>query len=240
MSSTRRFFDGFAWSVPTNFADALAGCAFTRGDILYDSVAGYLPWAEATKRMRWSVQVLSASSTSATRHSGVFESNFIAPISCVLTNYPIGSSSTVATTQGHLYTLLWRGMPTTDDWHARPVTSPLGIVEGNKGLESVADTARRLAKTSSHLFLLAHDLVGEISRQKLAALRDLCGQETILTSAQLGHADGFAPTIRFSVFAFSSSEDKVLAGLKEALYTPSAADRFRLRSHGLFLPAISS
>src|ERR1017187_6298016 len=105
-------FNGFAWCVPMAFASELAKCRFERGDIFYDTPRGYLVWEEALKHTVYGLQVRFPAHEAATKaptDASVFAGNWKSPVGFILTNYKTKETKEITTTQGRLYTLLWRG-----------------------------------------------------------------------------------------------------------------------------------
>jgi hypothetical protein len=119
-----QFIPGFAWALPIAFLNNLRTCRFERGDILYDKVDAYRAWAHAVQYIGFSLQVVS-SSTAIRRiasnggsaelipledeDDSVFATNWRAPVTLLLTEYPIMRSAPVETTGGRLYHLLRYG-----------------------------------------------------------------------------------------------------------------------------------
>jgi hypothetical protein len=254
MSAQISFLEGFAWAVPEAFAQAVAECWFSRGDMLYDSPKAYEgPWGEARKHFRYALQVrLCSASTPASIGAGpadVFNQNWACPVEVDLTLVQSGETRAIKTTQGHLYTLLWKGMPSSGDWDTRAIRKPLRTAEADKALESVAEKCRELAGARDRIsFLMAHDPTNPISAEKAKTVRQVlqstfsCSEKSLLPEAvnAPSFAD-YAPTVRFEIFSVKGDRDAIHDALKSVLYVPTKnkkTDResFKLRAHGLLLP----
>src|SRR5690349_8100208 len=113
MESADGYFPGFAWAVPTSFAAPLASCRFEQGDTLYDTVRGYEEWNEALKHVHYGVQIKSpARSLGRSGNSdeeAVFADNWKSTVIFDLIDFKTSTKQEVQTTQGQLYTMLWRG-----------------------------------------------------------------------------------------------------------------------------------
>ena len=134
MSTNDDFFTCFSWAVPLSFGDSLGQCRFERGDIFYDSLKGYETWGEASKHVNYIVQVKQShqpgetpqiavedvegdtipsegdSQTTGARTKGsLFEQNWRSTTACQITDLKRKECRTITTTQGRLYTLLWKG-----------------------------------------------------------------------------------------------------------------------------------
>lgn len=88
-------------------------CRFERGDLVYDRLEVYQKWEDAVKNIHYSIQVnLPAQGVGrATLQAGVFEENWKSEVVFTLTDYKANDRRKVTTTQGRLYTLLWK-----DNW----------------------------------------------------------------------------------------------------------------------------
>jgi hypothetical protein len=182
----------------------------------------------------------------------VFEANWNSEVVLNLTNYSDDKKTVeIRTTQGRLYTFLRTGdleMLRSDSVPQLPIL----VKEANRDhLESISSAfIARVAKEieNPNLFIFACDLTNDVSREKLAAIRDCVASEftvaeTILTPEEAGIKEwqNFAPTINFVALCVNSrAVEKFRDCLKRVLYKPSAArktqrDGFRLRTHGLFI-----
>jgi hypothetical protein len=106
-------FPGFSWCVPAAFSDPLGTCRFEAGDLLYDTPDAYQQWSEALKTLTFSVQVSSPKKSIGGNlgddDADVFSRNWGSEVIFELTDFKRGKRKQVVTTQGRLYTLLWKG-----------------------------------------------------------------------------------------------------------------------------------
>ena len=254
MNKQIAFLEGFAWAVPEAFAPAIAACCFSPGDLLYDSPKAYEGcWGDARKHLRYFLQVSSSTGVGAVGTGGgdesdVFDQNWHSGIEITLTSKQSGEVRQVRTTQGHVYTLLWRGMPPDANWDALAIRKPLRTAEAHQVLEKVSEKCVELsgARDRTH-FLIAHDPVNPISALKVRKVREVlqekfsCRETSSLPSEVNVPASGdYAPTIRFEIFTLKGDRVAVHDALKSVLYVPTKnkkTDRvaFKLRSHGLLV-----
>ncbi len=248
-------FDGFVWPVPTAFASELAKCRFERGDIFYDTPRGYLVWEEALKHVVYSLQVRFPAHEAATKaptDASVFAGNWKSPVGFTLTNYKSKETNEITTTQGRLYTLLWRG-----EWKvlgdSDEPTVPLTCLDSEITTLAKRATVTIKAKFCAHmkapnLFLVPRDTTNPISVAKCEAIRKGLARtykvaEKLFAPDEIG-MDGIlvAPTIRFMCFMIETQNSEGLFhALKDVLYVPAEDTKtnkrkFNLKVHGGFLP----
>lgn len=108
------FFTEFKWAVPHAFSSAIASCRFEQGDVLYDTPLAYNgTWAEAERHINHSLQVKfpprSSSADMSNNDASVFSANWSAKVVFEFHDHKTKTTQLIETTQGRLYTLLWRG-----------------------------------------------------------------------------------------------------------------------------------
>ena len=104
------FLSGFAWPVPRAFASATAVCRFEQGDVFFDTPDGYAAWK--VSRPRFHVQVLDPPRTARSLPAdseGRFAANWSSPVTCEVRDRKASTTEVVTSTQGCLFTCLWRG-----------------------------------------------------------------------------------------------------------------------------------
>ena len=124
-------FPGFAWPVPRAFASAIATCRFEQGDVLYDHPIAYEgaegsaaaaagDWEAAVAALGHHIQVLDPPRSARLAPSDASGSRFLAswesPVRFELCDYRVERTDaertqTLASTQGRLFSCLWRGDP---------------------------------------------------------------------------------------------------------------------------------
>jgi hypothetical protein len=107
------FFTGFEWAIPSAFADALGACQFSRGDTLYSSSIAYREWNKEFYEMDkglYAIKILSPEAKPAPPSPSLFGNNWNTQAEVEV--YKIGEQEDAKcfiTTQGRIYSLLWRG-----------------------------------------------------------------------------------------------------------------------------------
>jgi hypothetical protein len=250
--TTHEFFDGFAWAVPTAFAEPLAACRFEQGDVLYDTRRAYeAQWGEALPHITHSLQVKSplrgAAPKSEKEEESVFTDNWSQAVVFGLTEHKKKETKEVKTTQGRLYTLLWKGdLRVLDAKTAAPHVPALAMQllrDLPRAMGHVRKAGRRGAKKKV-AFLMPYDPTRQLLRSKLrevqTALADHKTQLDFVPPEEVGLAAdaGFAPTVSIACFRVEgASESVVEKAVKRALYKPAkerktAVERFRVTAHG--------
>lgn len=248
-------FEGFAWSVPTAFAAALAGFRFEQGDVLYRTPDAYAAQADAAAVVGPALQILlpkrSARATSAEaegdRRTALWESEVVLD----RVDLDAGTTETLSVSQGKLLMTLWTG---DEGWldpeRAEPLV-PLSARELAGRLEeteATLDGALKKTKRGAR-FLFVVDLASDASRAKakaieeaLAALGDVERVERTAARSGVSDADRFHPALRVRGLAVAGADpERVQTALRGALYgggSPSeeesegAPDRFSVARHG--------
>jgi hypothetical protein len=243
------FFDGFTWAVPKAFSDAVTACRFEEGDILYDSRKAYIgEWSKAVEHINHSLQVYSPSrgSTAAANASGsVFGKNWDTEVTFELQDVSSAEPARlIETTQGKLFTALWRGDLTVFEDDLNPGL-PLRLKEVSKMLEQAIPAAGNLSN-GKPTFIMARDVANSISKLKhmkvSAALHSRFKAEPkVLMPKEVGMQewDRVAPTIDVVFYVMESgSSSEIQDALKAQLYVPAEnakKDMFRLSTHGLLI-----
>ena len=139
------YFDGFSWALPNAFADALALCRFEQGDMLYDTRRAYEgEWASAVRHIKHRVEVTfplrGGGARSSDSEDSAFEDNWNSKVVIRLVDHRESREREVTTTQGNLYSLLWRGdLAVLDGQSSSP---PLGARHLLAKLNLVLDSLR--------------------------------------------------------------------------------------------------
>jgi hypothetical protein len=255
---------GFVWPVPRAFSSAVAACRFEQGDVLYDHPIAYAgaakvgsaaaatgtgaapaDWASVISVLGHHVQVVDpprsarqAPSDSAARR---FLVNWEAPIRFEMCDYRSGRVETLKSTQGRLFSCLWKGDPAllaADDPGRESPPPPALARELQNVLEQALPAIRRAASGTGPLdgalifaFVVDESSEPSLAKQRaiLAALRHSHRTHEIDLSprdAGLPGASGFHPALRVrGCLVEAASEQTVQSQLKSALYgsTRSAA-----------------
>ena len=259
---------GFAWRLPKAFAEAVNLCRFEQGDIIYDNPIVYRwVWRKAIPHLKISIQVKTAAPPSALEEdeSQVFAVNWESPIILELTDYPSLKRHRVKSTQGRLYTALWRNDISflTDESPAIPKRwKELGKTLRGSKKASMEDAAwikeneyqRLVIKFSGGstplLFALFGDSVNSVITEKVARIKKELSKCFECTEKSL-HLEKisktafieYAPTTQVTLFLIHSHErEKLLEVLKSVLYkpvpnpkNPNRPLRFNLNMHGFLI-----
>jgi hypothetical protein len=247
-------FDCFKWCIPTAFTDSLNQCRFEAGDVFHDSQDGYLPWEEAIKKINYTIQVKFPPSTtkgSSTDSDTLFEDNWKSPVVLTLIDHQTKSSEEIATTQGHLYTFLWKAN-LLDLESLTPPSIPLTCLSVARRAETAAYYCKtQLAKKMEkpNIWLMAYDPTNPISQAKYLEVKarlkkEFSVVEKFFTTEEVGLGSTLiVPTVQFVAFAIDlGASQRIADALKEVLYKPpknkkTTKENFRLASHGTFLPS---
>ena len=249
------FLSNFTWAIPTAFSDAVGACQFSRGDTLYSSPIAYREWNEEFYELAQglcAIKVLSPEAKPAPPSPGLFQSNWNA-VAEVEVFIPSGQNGAeiLSTTQGRIYSLLWRGDSSVLD----PATS-VPIIPHSAGyllknLNHAKSTLRQLIldqhPDARYFFVLPHDVCSQLLDGKYRKLAYGLGRNRLASEVNVAasvlpipEADRLAPTVSVKTFVFmENDEDTIKESLKELLYvraanTKSKKDMFRLNAHGFF------
>lgn len=239
------WFEAFAWPVPRAFAAALAAPRFEQGDVLFRDRLGYGPLTDPIPVGLEAIQVLSPA-RSATRSdpeaSGRADRRRAAwNAEVVIERVAVdeGRARVQVSTQGRLFTALWRG---DADWLA-PDHEPPPLPRLARELHGVLETARE-AFTARGLpepgprgcrFLFVTDTSSDASLTKARIIEEALAtlgriDALSLTPAEAGVEDGDAyhPALQVrGCFLDRGDEDAVREALRAALYGGAAAERSR-------------
>ncbi len=108
-------YDGFSWTVPKAFKDAIASCAFEEGDTLYSTKMAYGTWGEVVDKIDHAIQVhfpaRNSSKNTSEDIASVFKANWntTVKVEFVIGGEPNNKDKFIYTTQGRLFTLLQTG-----------------------------------------------------------------------------------------------------------------------------------
>jgi hypothetical protein len=253
------FIEGFAWPVPRALSGAVSACRFEQGDVLYSDLAGYGAWPAGRRGLGFALQVLDPPKS--TRALGPeaegkrFDAHWTSPVELELTDYVEGSAQRWATTQGRLFSCLWRGDPAALDPEAA-VADPPGSqrdLHGRLDEARPAFEAHFTAQGSGSgarlpLYLAALDDASETARLRAKAVEAVLAEQFEIHrhtlspgDAGLTGADALHPALRIRGLAIAAPDGAAIeACLRGLLYGgASEAGRFSLARHGLLVDAAS-
>ncbi len=239
------FFDGFVWAVPAAFADPLEKCRFERGDVFHDDPAACDgPWSAARAAKHRTLQVRLPEQGEVGRAArdadSIFADNWRRSAEVLLFAPGETEPREIPTTQGRLYTCLWRGDDAVLDLSTPEPPVPLAARDLRDDLDTAAARLAAAADaTDGCLFVTLFDHAASLSRKKdheiRAALEACSGCEAI---AHPVDRDDARPTLRWMAYHVPGlDETGVTELLKPALYRPQGdregkTDRFDLKRHG--------
>jgi len=241
------YFSGFKWAVPIAFSEAVSLCRFEEGDILYDTAKAYdNDWKKASEQIEQSLQVQypARASGGATEESGgVFRSNWNSEVRIELyKNLKKLGTGLLSTTQGRLYTALWKGEISVlnNDTDEPPI--PLTLQRVTRMLNGVSNRAKEIS-IGYPVFVMARDLSNQVSREKYSKVLlklkpHLAEDPTLLSPERAGLTDWavVAPTIEIVFFPMKGITSEELRELiKQAVYISAKGakkEMFRISAHG--------
>ena len=244
---------GFAWPVPRSFAPAVSHSRFEQGDVLYADPSGYTVWPKKGPTGAL-LQVLDPPKTARAVSGEVegdrFSVGWGSPVTVEVYAHVGAKPIQQTTTQGRLFTTLWRGELAWLEATAEP-PMPNGLKDLQARLgEAVSTISRHFADeaslTDGLLFLLAVDEASESGRVKADAIEAVLADrfeihrvELSPADAGLDDADALHPALMVRGLAIASSEASVVERhLADLLYAggDGTASRFSLARHGLLTP----
>ncbi len=244
------FFSGFKWAVPKAFSDAVALCRFEEGDILYDTEKAYIDdWKEASKFIEYSLQVkypARASGSASEKGGRVFSGNWDLEVRIDLyKNQEKVGVGQLQTTQGRLFTALWKGDISVLDKGSEEPPIPLTVQDVTKSLDQSTQKAKDLS-VGFPVFVMARDLSNPVSREKYSKVltslkKHLHNIPNILTPEKAGitQFENIAPTVEIAFFPMNGTSTEELHELvKSAIYVTSKNSKknmFRISAHGMII-----
>ena len=245
------FFENFAWAVPRALANAVGTCRFEQGDVLYSDRSGYSAWPGGQTRLRYRLQILdppkTARALSSEQEGSRFSANWASSVEYELTDRDSGESTRRISTQGRVFSCVWRGDPEILSEDSPAPEVPLGQRELHGRLEEVqafvGEHLAQLGGTPLCVYLSAVDESSDAARLKAQAV-EACLAESFpgLVSASFGPAEAglvtgaeLHPALMLRALGAQTDEPgAVEARLREALYAGTGS-RFSLARHGLLL-----
>ena len=240
------FFAGFAWAVTRAFADPLERCRFERGDTLYDTPKAYDGnWRSARKAASRIVQVRLPKQGESGKHdkdaASVFSDNWRRDAEIDLIEMKDMSRREIATTQGRLYSFLWRGDEGVLDLESAEPPVPLTArdLRGDIDVAAPRIAATINASADGRLFVVLFDQASSLSRKKDRDIRVALDAHPGCSVHEMELVtENALPTLRWLAYRIPDlDDDGVTELLKPALYRPQGdregkADRFDLKRHG--------
>ena len=243
------FFANFNWAVPRALANAVGTCRFEQGDVLYSDRCGYESWPGSQAQLRYRLQVLdppkTARALSPEQEGSRFAANWGSSIEFELTDRRSGETIRQVSTQGRVFSCLWRGTPEVLSEDLPAPEAPRGQRELHGRLEEaqafVGERLRALSPAPLCVYLSAVDESSDAARLKAQAVEaSLAESFPGLVSASFGPAEAgldsggeLHPALMLRALGVQTPDpEAVEARLREALYSGTGS-RFSLSRHGL-------
>jgi len=256
-TEANNYFPGFEWAIPSAFADALGACQFSRGDTLYSSSLAYREWNKEFYEMArglYAIRILSPEAKPAPPSPSLFGNNWNTQAEVEV--YKIGEQEDVKrfiTTQGRIYSLLWRGDRTILDPSTSVPQLPHQAAHLMKALEGIKSTLSKLimgkVSDARYFFALPHDVCNQLLDGKCQKLvyglnrtHNVSVMDVSVATLPVPEASRVVPTVSLKVFVFKNDDESAIReSLKGFLYVQAAdrksnTDKFRINAHGLFSP----
>ena len=238
------FFSGFKWAVPTAFADAVFQCRFEEGDVLYDSKGAYGEWGKSKEQITNSIQIRYPSKvvgSLSSNEKNVLKRNWNTEVRLDLfKNMTKVEKGQIHTTQGRLFTLLWKGNLNVLDTNTVNPEPPVIATQVKKSLIETQSKALEFAEGSLS-FTMVYDQASPLLRGKLSKLTQHFGCQPMHVTpkeAGLKNWNTVSPTIEILFFkANNLSELEFHNKIKQPLYKPTISkktnkENFRISDHG--------
>lgn len=245
------FYKAFKWAISDAFSDAINFCSFTEGDLIYDHIAAYTEeWSSACQKINYSVQVKAAYSdalSSSESERQKFLNNWNSEVRIDLFHKQKRTTpGHIHTTQGRLYTLLWKGDLSILDASTPPPLPPLNVKDALKYIDEASQFAGQFS-TQGPSFVMARDNSNPVSRGKynkvfLGLKKHLVQEPLVFLPSEAGikNWQKLAPTVEFVIFHTQYRFDVDLHdAVKKAVYVPAKdakREMFRIAAHGMIVP----
>ena len=240
------YFTEFSWAVPKIFSGAIANCKFEEGDILYDSQAAYQKWGKALESIGYCIKVKSPRRTvritkgkSATVASANWNSEVVIDFKKFFDDTP---SQIIKTTQGRLFSLLWKGDLEIFNENKLDPPPPLFLKDVRKRLKETVSECERIAGNRPY-FIMAYDPTNDVSLQNHLKILSALEKDFGCKLSQLTPKDsGFKEWVKISPVIYTNlyvldngGYDDILRTLKKVLYK-GKKDKFRILTYGILGP----
>jgi hypothetical protein len=244
------FLSGFAWPVPCAYSGAVSACRFEQGDVLYSAASAYESWESAAGGADQWIQVLDPPKTARALTSegegNRFSASWLSPVELDWTLPGDSETRRVRTTQGRLFTCLWRGDASLLGEGGDDPAPPLlardlhqRLAEAVPAFEAAFE-ARGEAKGRA-ILLMVLDQAADASRIKVRAVESalveafgVAALDLAPEEAGVPDATRFHPALVLRGWAIADADAKAIeARAKAVLYSAAEGkkDRFALSRH---------
>ncbi|MAE09409.1 MAG: hypothetical protein CL661_11720 [Bacteroidetes bacterium] len=164
-----KFFEGFKWGVHLSFRDCVQQCYFEGGDTIHNSKLGYQPfWEDSVKHITYTIcikkprrgtLVTISKSDNLDGTNSIFKKNWDSEVVLELIDVKKDSEKKfITTTQGRLFTLLYKDDLSVLDLNTPNPTIPISIEDASKK-EILADNSCRIHNFNH---LLSNEIVDRV------------------------------------------------------------------------------
>jgi hypothetical protein len=251
-----QYYESFSWAVPLAFSDPLALCRFEEGDTLYNTEKAYLsPWSEALKYIKYGIQVTfpqrAVQKKINEEEDSVFESNWHYPLELdflEFTNNEFEKKTHIKTTQGTLYTFLWKGDFEVFNLKEHPEKPLSGKVLKSHLEQSSQQFIHEIRATSefTEAFIIPYDKSSTLLTSKFNSIlknaETSIGSVTVLFDRPANfNGKEFSPTLQIACILVNSNDKSILSKtVKKSVYKPAKSrktkkDQFRIKTHGILI-----
>lgn len=258
-----QLYSGFAWAVPQAFGAALHACRFEQGDVLYSDAAAYDESKRGKPPSGYHIQVLDPPRTSravsAEGEGQRFFSNWESPVRFEWMDYRKKTSEQRKSSQGGLFTCLWRGdLDALDESRQQELVRPkllrdlqacvadsTAAIVDQLGQSKRTPGQKNSAAPRGRLFVIAIDLASDASRAKVQSIArpleakfEIGLREFLPADLELTESAHFHPALRLLGITIATEDDSQIEGvLRDILYAGGKAagkegGRFQLTRHG--------
>lgn len=241
------FFPRFKWAVPRAFSEAIANCYFIQGDTLYDTQLAYSRWDIALQHLKYSIQILDPSKKNVNAPS--FYKNWFSQVRLAFYKYAnsqIVSKYFIDTTQGRVFSMLWKGGLEILHNETPEPQPPLFIQNAKSFLKEFEFIFEDRIKNQNVKFVMPYDSTNDLTKEKdfkiKSALRKEFNFETIEmfpeeAGTKICKVFQFSPTISFKCYSMQTDKmANVELAIKKALYkNQNSKDRFDIKRHGVLI-----
>jgi len=244
------YFNGFTWALPKAFSDAIANCRFEEGDIIYDSKSAYQEWEKAVETTKYCIKIKYPKRTSRSlinEHSSVQLENWNSNVRFELMNIKEKKKKLIETTQGALFSLLWKGDFHYIELENSLVEPPLFLKDIKKNHNSILKEAipkcKKLA-SGRIFFIMPYDPTNDVSMKKHQDLNEALFRMQKLKLIQLSLEESglikweqVFPVITIDLFIFEDDNiEEIELIIKNLFYKPTTTSKrqaFKLSTHGI-------
>jgi hypothetical protein len=250
--------NGFAWHVTEAFCDPLSKCLLEEGDTVHQEALMYESWPPpaGSKTIQITKPKRGTNLSSDKESKNAFESGWLSECELdlmVWQEHGKVSKARYVTTQGRLYSCLWRGDTELLDQNLTPQPAiPQLLADSKKLLRALSKENLQIRReyipaplrAKKTIFALATDKTSSITKQKLVKLDATLAAKfdyavTDIQANEFFSSCDFCPTAYVTLIAFlDDCHEEVALRIKAALYNPDPKaknQKFSLSAHGVFL-----